>query len=449
MLSKYVYQIKRDDVVCFYHSLNNIPLYLNETEVALLNNYLTSGEKNQKNEHIIELFEESGFLVKSNLEDDKFFDSIKENLPKPALTTAYFVLTENCNMACRYCFLGNAVSDKCFKEKMSKDLASKCFEYFVNQSSHSGVPSSTKRNVVFYGGEPLLGFDTIKHIVELYHEYKKQNKISFEIDFSIVTNGTLINKDIAAFFAQKNISVSLSLDGPSEEANKNRVLKDGTPAYDKITNAITILNEVGCEFGISLTLSDSALDIPCEFLVEFLLKNNIYAVNLNTMIYASNFTNRDDYYYRATQYVIDFWKCARNVGIYEDRIMRKLKAFIEQKFYYSDCAATSGSQIVFDPTGKIGICHGKISSKETFEFSINNKVNLNKEPLFEIWTHNSPIMRNECKKCIAIGICGGGCPLNAKFDEETNAVLDKGFCIHTKKILDFMIWDLYEKMIEG
>ena len=108
MLSRFVHIYENNGVISYYHSLKNIPLYLTGEENSLLDNFLTTGIKNSCNQEIISLFEENGFLVANDEDDSNLVNTVKKDHPAPAITTAYFVLSEDCNMACSYCFLGNA-----------------------------------------------------------------------------------------------------------------------------------------------------------------------------------------------------------------------------------------------------------------------------------------------------------------------------------------------------
>ena len=53
--------------------------------------------------------------------------------------------------------------------------------------------------------------------------------------------------------------------------------------------------------------------------------------------------------------------------------MRKLDAFSKAKVYFSDCAATSGGQIVIAPDGQVGICHGCLQDKKYFVSDVDDK----------------------------------------------------------------------------
>lgn len=59
------------------------------------------------------------------------------------------------------------------------------------------------------------------------------------------------------------------------------------------------------------------------------------------------------------------------------------------------------------------------------------------------WKHYIPIYRNICLECGAIYICGGGCYLQAEELYGSASEVDKGFCIHTKTMLDWLIKKLY------
>lgn len=164
------------------------------------------------------------------------------------------------------------------------------------------------------------------------------------------------------------------------------------------------------------------------------------------------FRLRDNYYEEATQFLIDVFVELRKRGIYEDRIMRKLKSFSKAQVYFSDCAATSGSQIVVAPNGQVGICHGCLYDKNYFVSDIYDDDFLaSKNSTFIEWSQLTPINRDECMDCPVLGICGGGCPVNAMNSKPSNTIhsVDDHFCVHAKKTLDFLIHDLFRIILKN
>ena len=109
---------------------------------------------------------------------------------------------------------------------------------------------------------------------------------------------------------------------------------------------------------------------------------------------------------------------------------------IQSQIYFSDCAATSGGQIVVAPDGSVGICHGCLHDKKYFVADVfNDDFDCTKDPTYIEWAQLSPVNRDDCLDCPALGICGGGCPINAMYLKPENDIhsIDTRFCVHAKK----------------
>lgn len=142
--------------------------------------------------------------------------------------------------------------------------------------------------------------------------------------------------------------------------------------------------------------------------------------------------------------MIECFDYLRKNGVYEERMMRRVKAFVEEGAYLRECGAL-GNQIVIFPQGEIGICHAFIND-ENFIFGniYDSKFNLEQIPNFDKWKIRFPFGTKECYKCSAIGICGGGCPYEAYVSQGDALGQDKRSCKANLKILEWMIWDAYK-----
>lgn len=101
------------------------------------------------------------------------------------LNNLILVVTHECNLRCRYCFI---VRNKSF---MDLDIALKAISIFFSKNS-----KNNNLSIKFFGGEPLLRFGLIKDVVEFI-------KLKFErknVKYTLTTNGTLMNKDMAVLF---------------------------------------------------------------------------------------------------------------------------------------------------------------------------------------------------------------------------------------------------------
>ena len=97
------------------------------------------------------------------------------------------------------------------------------------------------------------------------------------------------------------------------------------------------------------------------------------------------------------------------------------------------------------PDGRIGICQGCIENKEFFFTDVSSRDPLEQSDEMQKWCQISPVNKDECLSCKALGICGGGCPINGMRNSEKSVydAIDPGFCVHAKTTLDFMVRDLY------
>lgn len=108
----------------------------------------------------------------------------------------FLMLGSACNFKCRYCIQNN-VNYKPLKIKT--DVLDK-----VKETASVKAAAGERLLVMPWGGEPLLYIKEIKQIVEYLGD---------SVDYSIVTNGSLLTEEIVEFFNENNIKFVLSCDG--------------------------------------------------------------------------------------------------------------------------------------------------------------------------------------------------------------------------------------------
>lgn len=124
-------------------------------------------------------------------------------------------VTEKCNLRCKYCIYHPSHPEyRAFgHENMKWDVAKKAIDFLKEHSQNA-----ENRHIGFYGGEPLLNFELIERAVE----YAKK-LFGEDMSFAITTNATLVNDKIAEYFAKNNFNIIISLDGPQEMHDANRL----------------------------------------------------------------------------------------------------------------------------------------------------------------------------------------------------------------------------------
>lgn len=118
-------------------------------------------------------------------------------------------ITHSCNLRCKYCiYSGNYKDERTHEQKqMSIETADKIIDaYFVKRKTDH--PSF----VIFYGGEPLVNFEAISHIVT------RLASMGEKVAYSVTTNGMMLkNESILDFLIKHGFIMNISFDGPVQE----------------------------------------------------------------------------------------------------------------------------------------------------------------------------------------------------------------------------------------
>ena len=460
-LSHFAHSYDLKDAVALYHSLRMKPVYLSKEKYESLQTWLASSLSDKLNNIPQEIEREVAELVKYKIitkvenEDEKVLEFIKSKIPNPAINVCYMILSEQCNIACKYCFLGNNNEKKrahFLTENMSKRTADEALEFFINQIKLSGIdPEENKPVLIFYGGEPLVNFEVLEYISNKVNNLRDIEPYIKNMELSLITNGLLLTRERALTLKKLGVSIGISIDGFTEETNAMRVDKSGNPVYTKLMETLKMCKEEEVPVSLSVTLTEETVK-DTKNVLTLVNEYGIKGFGFNIMMSSDTFVLPQSYNEAAAQFIINEFLELRKLGIYEDRIMRKLKSFSKAQVYFSDCAATAGGQIVIAPNGQVGICHGCLHDKKYFVSNIKEKdFDARKNETFIEWSKRTPINNKECEPCPALGICGGGCPINAMYLKEGNTIhsIDERFCVHAKKTLEFLINDLYRVILEN
>ena len=85
------------------------------------------------------------------------------------LSQITFEVTDACNLRCKYCAYGELYEDydKRTNKKMPVDTAISLLDYLIQfWQSNQNISSDRNVYISFYGGEPLLNMNFIKHVVK-------------------------------------------------------------------------------------------------------------------------------------------------------------------------------------------------------------------------------------------------------------------------------------------
>jgi uncharacterized protein len=162
-----------------------------------------------------------------------------------------------CNLDCEYCFF---LSKEMLYPGSRFRMADELLETYVRQliEAHR-APYVT---VAWQGGEPtLMGVEFFQRSIEYVQRYRRPG---MTVEYTIQTNGTLIDDDFAAFFKANDFLVGISIDGPPAMHDAYRVDRGGSPTSDRVLKGLEALKRHGVEFNVLTTLHHANADHPVE-----------------------------------------------------------------------------------------------------------------------------------------------------------------------------------------
>jgi uncharacterized protein len=449
--SRFAHFYERGGEICLFHSLSSDVLFGNRALLKALFAFpLVSSPKHDRRStkpprQVIEALRNKRLLIENDKEDEKMLVDLRrqgQSLHHERLSLMYLIPTAQCNLACKYCFIETRDAPK--SELMSETCARQAVRYFFHHSQ-----GARSRKIIFYGGEPLLNppaifaaADEARRLSANQHE---------ELNLSLLTNGILLTPRLSRKIAQLNMSVSVSLDGPPQVHNVFRQTRTGSKTYSTAIKAIGLLRREGLTPSISCTVTPESLR-QWDQVVDFIINDvRVPGLGFNLLLPGpvSESTVKYENSLDATTAILKAFERFRSRQIYEDRIMRRVKPFMERRFHYKDCLGVGG-QIAVGPDGMLGPCQGLLGSKEYFPLHVQRDFERSpySQPLFEEWTKRFPLNFEECLSCPSISLCGGGCPIASLREEGTIWKIDRRICDQVKPIHQWLMWDLHKKTNE-
>jgi uncharacterized protein len=169
-----------------------------------------------------------------------------------ALNQLILGVTEECNLRCHYCVYGDSYD--AFRRRSSRrmppEVARAALElFFATSRTDEGV------FVSFYGGEPLLNLPLIRECVR----YVQKHFADRNVRFNLTTNGVPLTDEVADFLVRNDFLMRLSLDGPEQLHDANRVDHRGRGSFSAVWENLTQLlhrNPEFCETNVALAAVD-------------------------------------------------------------------------------------------------------------------------------------------------------------------------------------------------
>lgn len=326
----------------------------------------------------------------------------KRVLQDMPVTTMDLDMTNNCVLACDYCFRG-----KKNKRRLSWEVGTRAIDWLIDESR-----DKKKLSIALFGGEPLMEFELIKRLVP----YAKSQAARRDktIHFSATTNCVLINDEMIQFFRQYGMNFHTSIDGGPESQDKHRHFADGRGTSAIIEPVIRKILKYWPNRTARMSVSNDTVHRWMDdvlYLVELGYKNlaMIFIPELDWTEAQWMLMKRE--LRKISDYCIERYR--QKSPIYMKHIDGALQGIVNPSRRKSHCGAGRGYVLV-KTDGTIYPCHrfgGDIDAESDQNWRLGS--------IFEGWDREkrrllldydcTSDVQADCENCLAVHTCGVSC----------------------------------------
>lgn len=350
--------------------------------------------------------------------------------------------TTFCNIDCKYCYL----TDRNATLKMKPEI----FRRTLENLASSGMLDRDV-TVCWHAGEPLVvPLSFYETVFEISKEFSRPGAV---ISHNIQTNAMLVTERHASLFAEEQVSIGASIDGPDFIHDRNRVTRKGKGTHARAMQGVQKLQDRGVHINVIAVLTSFALDYPDEmyrFFKESGLKHvgfnvdEVEGTNLNSSMADSGADLRFRKFFR------------RFLELNRDRslLVREYNGFVNNLMHCD--SPTQNSQVTpfdiisVDVRGNYSTFSPELlglKSQHYGDFILGNVgEGLIKDcvttPKFRQMFGDIEAGVNACREsCRYFAVCGGGAPSNKYFENGSFSGTETDYCRLTKQVLTEIMLD--------
>lgn len=370
-----------------------------------------------------------------NIDEDNFHRSKLGPLRLVVLQSGSF-----CNLNCDYCYL----PDRHIKNFLCLDLIAPIFSKLLT-SPFIGKSFT----VCWHLGEPLaVPLSFYEKSFAIIDNVKANVNEQVQINYSVQTNGLLINQNWCDFFLDHNFNVGVSLDGPAFIHDAHRQTRTGIGSHEATMRGIRLLQQNNLDFHVIAVITEASLECPDE-IFKFFLDNGIKRVGFNIEevegVNQTSSLQKPDIAKKVTAFWQRFWELTvsnnQKLQVREFENLSELIFKAGKPFKNEMCQPFS--IISIDTQGNFSTYSPELLAMKSIDYGEFILGNI----LEDSWQSvcNSPKFINldqditsglfMCKdNCQYFNLCGGGAPSNKYWENGTFICAETMACQYNKKI---------------
>lgn len=387
-----------NSIICLSEKLSLIYNAYTDSYLILSNKYLPLKDIESIKKRQPQLYNNL-LKSKSILEDNVDEISLVKNLQRTVDNNEkIFILTINptldCNFRCWYCYENHV-----FRSKIEPEILCK-----IKKLIHNIVVKQTMLEhfqLNFFGGEPLLGYNTVIDIITYAEEVCHSSGKNISIAFT--TNGYLLNAERIQVLSEHCVnSMQITLDGNRDTHNKVRFSSARLGSYDKILENTKLLLKKNIHVTLRLNYTSDNIAAMSDIVDDL-----------------SDLTAEERKF--LTVHFFRVWQDSQGTDIKEivNETMGKYRDAGIMAYIYPlnnvkvSCYGDKLNAAVINYNGDVYRCTAVNFAKDTREGYVNNEGEFVWENDSYDKRKNAKFKNKACLKCRLLPICNGGCSQHA------------------------------------
>ena len=316
-----------------------------------------------------------------------------------------------CNMRCLYCFYTDVSTKRELPNNgiMLRQTANKIIE-----NTFKDLAEGDEITFGFQGGEPTLA--GLSWFMDFIAKVKAQRQKT-TVNYSLQTNGLLLDEEWCKFLHENNFLVGLSVDGVERFHDNYRLDTQGRSTYREVMKRKELLEKHSVEYNILCVLTNDLAGDP-DRIWRFILREKIRFIQfipcLDTLEeqQPSRYTLRPARFAAFYSRLFRLWEQELETGHYVS-----VKFFDDIAHFFfrnipNACGITGKCQpqYVIEADGKVYPCDFYALD----EYSTGNLAEQTLREIFysekmQCFLKDSPPLPGTCEKCFYYKACMGGC----------------------------------------
>ena len=300
-----------------------------------------------------------------------------------------------CNFDCPYCFEAKHPSI------MSAEVQAALLEVVDDQ-----LPQIASLGVMWFGGEPLVGKRPLLALSDAFIERCDRHEVAYQA--TMTTNGYLLDEETCEQLRdRKVVGIQVCLDGPPEVHDRMRPLANGKGTFWQI---VENLRHAVDYFSISIRMNVDTENIAhTEELLQILSAEGLagrLAVYPGQIVGVNDGNLAPSASYKTACFTTSSFAAAETeftaltlkYGFGAPTVPQRSGA---------PCTAVRANELVVGSEGELYKCWDSVGNQNEVIGHIADYRNTNGR--MQRWLKYDPFSDPECKDCIALPVCMGGC----------------------------------------